>query len=81
MTLNDAEVKGGVADERELCLGLHAVAFLKDELELLLVDSRGCQQSGFHTPTEPLGHDTIDVAEMFDTLLLRMSLALVGTIT
>ena len=42
MALDNAEVEGGVADERELRLGLHAVTFMQDELELLLVDGRGC---------------------------------------
>ena len=41
MTINDAEVEGGVTDEAELCLGFHAVAFMHDELKLLLVDGSG----------------------------------------
>ena len=41
MTLGDAEVEGGVADEGELRLGLHAVALVKDKLEFLLVDGSG----------------------------------------
>ena len=80
MALDDAEVKGGIADEGELCLGFHAVAFMQNELELLLVDGSGRQQSGFHTPTEPLGHGTFNMTEMLDALLLRMGIALVGSI-
>ena len=41
MALDDAKVKGGVADEGELCLGFHAVAFMQDEFKLLLVDGSG----------------------------------------
>ena len=81
MALDNAEVKGSIADERELSLGLHAIAFMQDELELLLVDGSGRQQSGFHAPAEPFGHGTFDMAEMLDVLLLWMGSALSGTIT
>ena len=81
MALGDAKVKGSIADERELRLGFHLVAIVKDELELLLVDSRGCQQSGFHAPTEPFGHGSFDTTEMLDAFFLRMGIALIGAIT
>ena len=81
MTFNDAKVEGSVTDEGELRLGLHAIALMQDELELLLVDSSGRQQCGFHTPAEPLRHGTFDVAEMLDALLLWMGSAFSSTIT
>ena len=81
MAFGDAKVEGRIADERELRLGFHTVALMQHELELLLVDGSRCQQSGFHSPAEPFGHGTFDTAKMLDALLLRMGIALVGTIT
>ena len=43
MAFCDAEVDGGVAVEKgETGAGLHLVAVVEDEHELLLIDSRGC---------------------------------------
>ncbi len=81
MAFGDAEVEGRIADERELRLSFHTVALMQDELEFLLVDGSGRQQSGFHSPTEPFGHGTFNTAKMLNALLLRMGIALVDTIS
>ena len=76
MVLGNAKVKVRIADERKLGLSLHAVAFMQNELELLLVDCRGSQKRRFNAFLEPFRHGILGLGDILKGLFLRVWLAL-----
>ena len=64
MVFDNAQVYLGITPEGSKGLGLDYIAVPKDELELLLVDGRGCQKGGFQTSFEPLGDLTFGLKEL-----------------
>ena len=78
MTLNDTEIKMGVADEGEFSLGLYALVCVEDEGELLLVNGGGCQECRFYSFDKPFRKRLVGFVNRYvlDRFLLRVLHAL-----
>jgi len=64
MAFDDAQIDMDVVVEREPRPGFHFPVVPKDELKLLLVDGRGCQQGCLDTELEPGGSCVAVVAHL-----------------
>ena len=65
MVLHDAQIDVGISDYGEQRLGFDSAVLMQDELELLLVDGRRCQQGCLHSSHKPSGYISLRFEESF----------------